>query len=172
VHASSEEALMMNTRLSGIVVGVDGTSAGQPAIQFAMREASRRGCGLEVVTTWNVAYDAALGARPADPRAQAGQAQEAAISAALIATSAPPVISRHVIEGHAGITLVSIARAADYLVVGTSNTDVVKRALLGSVSTYCIQHASCPVMVVPPAKPPARRTTEASSAAHIPQPVR
>jgi nucleotide-binding universal stress UspA family protein len=165
---------MMNTRLSGIVVGVDGTSASQPAIQFAMREASRRGCGLEVVTTWewNVAHDAALGARPAAPRAQAGQAQEAAISAALIATSAPPVISRHVIEGHAGITLVSIARAADYLVVGTSNTNVVKRALLGSVSTYCIQHASCPVMVVPQAKPPAGRTTEASSAPHIPQPVR
>jgi hypothetical protein len=42
-----------------------------------------------------------------------------------------------------------MARDADYLVVGSANKNAVKRALLGSVSHYCVRHAPCPVVVVP-----------------------
>jgi len=164
---------MANTRPSVIVVGVDGTSAGQAALAFAMREASLRGSALEVVTAWewNVPYDTAMCGQPADTRTRAEQAQEAAVSTALATTTAPPVISRHVIEGDAGIALVGIARTADYLVVGTANKNALKRALLGSVSHYCVRHATCPVMVVPQAQPVAGESPGAAMEDEVPQPV-
>jgi nucleotide-binding universal stress UspA family protein len=146
---------MASMRPSVLVVGVDGTSTGQAALMFAMREATLRGCALEVVTawTWDAAYHPPLGAQPAAVRERAEQAQEAAISAALANTTAPPVISRHVVQGEAGPALLEVARTADYLVVGTEHRNAVARALLGSVSRYCMRHATCPVVVVPEARP-------------------
>jgi nucleotide-binding universal stress UspA family protein len=37
---------------------------------------------------------------------------------------------------------------ADFLVVGSHGYGTVKRALLGSVSSYCAHHAKCPVMII------------------------
>lgn len=146
---------MTNNQPSVIVVGVDGTSAGQAALAFAMQEATLRRSALEVVTTWQWAnpYDPAYQQDPTKTREHAERAQDAAVSAALGATSAPPVISRHVIEGEAGPTLVRLARHADFLVVGSSHKGVLRRALLGSVSQHCVRHASCPVVVVPSVQP-------------------
>lgn len=45
----------------------------------------------------------------------------------------------------------------DLLIIGSRGLGQIKRALLGSVSDYCIRHASCPVLVVKP--PPAVKTT-------------
>lgn len=36
----------------------------------------------------------------------------------------------------------------DLLIIGSHGYGMVKRALLGSVSNYCVQHAKCPVLVV------------------------
>jgi nucleotide-binding universal stress UspA family protein len=147
---------MASIRPSVIVVGLDGTPAGRAALRFAMREAALRGSPLEVVTVWqwNAAYHSSLGEQPADVRGRAQESQEAAISTALAAVAtAPPVISRHVLEGEAGPALLDVAKAADYLVVGTEHKSAVTRAILGSVSQYCVRHATCPVMVVPSARP-------------------
>lgn len=146
---------MASIRPSVIVVGVDGTSTGQAALAFAMREAALRGSALEVVTTWqwNPSYHSTRGEQPADVRGRAQQAQDGAISATLAVTTAPPVISRHVLEGEPGPALLEVAKGADYLVVGTEPKGAVARAILGSVSRYCVRHATCPVMVVPSARP-------------------
>jgi nucleotide-binding universal stress UspA family protein len=155
---------MASMRPSVIVVGVDGKSTGQAALMFAMREATMRGSALEVVTawTWDAAYLPTLGVQPAAVRERAEQAQEVAISAALASTIAPPVISRHVVQGEAGPALLEVAKPADYLVVGTEHRSAVSRALLGSVSRYCMRHATCPVVVVPEGRPlaEARRATQ------------
>lgn len=145
---------MPNTRPGAVVVGVDGTSAGQAALTFAMREASRRGSELTIVTMWTwtvtaAGFDAGIAEELAETRNRAQRAQDAAITTALETITAPPVISRHVIEGDPGPALVSIARGADYLVVGSANKNAVTRVLLGSVSRYCVRHAHCPVVVVP-----------------------
>jgi nucleotide-binding universal stress UspA family protein len=146
---------MARNQPSVIVVGVDGTSAGQAALAFAMREAAVRGSALEVVTTWqwNVAYYPSLGEKPADVRSRAQDIQYAAISVALAHTAAPPVISRRVVEGEAGPVLIDVARDADYLVVGTEHKNAMSRVILGSVSLYCMRHAACPVVVVPAPRP-------------------
>nr|GEV35898.1 hypothetical protein [Tanacetum cinerariifolium] len=41
---------------------------------------------------------------------------------------------------------------ADLLVVGSRGLGQIKRALLGSVSDYCVHHAKCPVLIVRPPK--------------------
>ncbi|CAH8361935.1 unnamed protein product [Eruca vesicaria subsp. sativa] len=40
----------------------------------------------------------------------------------------------------------------DLLVVGSRGLGKIKRAFLGSVSDYCAQHASCPILIVRPPK--------------------
>lgn len=165
---------MPNTRPGVVVVGVDGTTVGQAALTFAMREASRRGSELTIVTmwTWTVTaawLDAGIAEEPAAIRNRAQRAQDAAITTALATMTAPPVISRRVIEGDPGPALVSMARGADYLVVGSANKNTVTRALLGWVSHYCVRHAPCPVVVVPQV---GNHVTERADDEHILAPVR
>jgi nucleotide-binding universal stress UspA family protein len=135
-----------------IVVGVDGSPASRAALEFALREADRRGSSVEVVTTWSWTepYEAmAGGATPEVARDAAERAQEQAIHSVMTGLTAIPVVSRLVLEGDPGQTLVRAARGASYLVVGHTHKGALKRALLGSVSEYCVRHASVPVMVVP-----------------------
>ena len=51
-------------------------------------------------------------------------------------------------EGWAGRELLAAAEGADLLVVGSRGHGAVMGLLLGSVSEYCVTHASCPVVVV------------------------
>jgi Universal stress protein family len=54
-------------------------------------------------------------------------------------------------QGHAGPVLVSVAgRAGDALVIGTGRRGAVSRLRRGMVSRYCLAHASCPVIAIPP----------------------
>jgi nucleotide-binding universal stress UspA family protein len=58
-----------------------------------------------------------------------------------------PVIA----QGTPGWTLVSAAsRADDVLVIGTGRQGRVRRLWHGTVSRYCVAHASCPVVAIPP----------------------
>jgi len=54
-------------------------------------------------------------------------------------------------EGDAGEVLVRLAEDNEFelLVVGTQEHVGFRRAVLGSVSHYCLSHARCPVVAVP-----------------------
>jgi nucleotide-binding universal stress UspA family protein len=135
-----------------IVVGVDGTPASQGALVFALREGSRRGGAVEVVTAWAFARpyeDMATAQSIEQTRAQAERTQDEMVTAALRRVDVPPVVSRSVVQGAAGPVLLEAGREADYLVVGSAHKGAAARLLLGSVSQYCVRHAPIPVMVVP-----------------------
>jgi nucleotide-binding universal stress UspA family protein len=57
-------------------------------------------------------------------------------------------ISSVVREEWAGRALLAAAEGADLLVVGSRGHGAVIGLLLGSVSEYCVTHATCPVVVV------------------------
>ncbi len=57
-------------------------------------------------------------------------------------------VSAVVTEGDAAKVLVTAAKDADLLVVGTRGHGEIVGILLGSVSEYCTTHARCPVVVV------------------------
>ena len=53
-----------------------------------------------------------------------------------------------VAESPAGPALIDNAHDAELIVVGRRGRGAVKSMVLGSVSTYVLQHSTCPVLVV------------------------
>lgn len=138
--------------MSVIVVGVDGTPASKTALEFALREGTARGSAVEVVTAWNwvsVGEHLVGLETPTDVRERAQSQQDRTVAEVLDLVSDPPIVSRQIVEGDPARALLRAARTADYLVVGSAHKGVVRRALLGSVSAYCVRHATCPVVVIP-----------------------
>ena len=133
-----------------IVVGVDETPASKAALMVAMREGSRRGGVIEVVTVWDSPPAAmSVPTSPEAARYSAQSIQDAAVAEALHDLAKPPLLSRQVVQGNPAEVLVKVARGADCLVVGTGRKGTLRRALLGSVSEFCVRRARCPVVVVP-----------------------
>ena len=58
-------------------------------------------------------------------------------------------ITTETVDGRATAVLVKHVKENDLLVVGSRGHGAVTGALLGSVSTHCVHHAPCPVVVVP-----------------------
>jgi nucleotide-binding universal stress UspA family protein len=133
-----------------IVVGVDDTEAARAALSFAMREAAKRGSSLDVVTAWT--------ARSLIDRAYAQDIQDLAVAGALRGLDGSPTLSRQVVEGDPATVLLSMARTADYLVVGAGRGEFKESGDLGSVTEQCVRAAGCPVLVVP--RPTPAATTE------------
>lgn len=65
--------------------------------------------------------------------------------------AAPASITVRVVSGSAVEELVNAARDADMLVVGSRGAGGFSRLVMGSVSSLVAQHATCPVVVIPPA---------------------
>ncbi len=139
-----------------IVVGVDDTDAARAALSFAMREASRRGSTLDVVTAWTpwTLVD----------RAYAQDVQDLAVAEALRGFEGSPTVSRLVIEGDAATVLLAMARTADYLVIGAGRGIFDASGQLGSVTEQCVRAAGCPVLVVP--RPTCEALSEPTSEPH------
>ncbi|HET9142283.1 universal stress protein [Actinophytocola sp.] len=127
-----------------IVVGVDGSAVAEAALRWATDEAARRGSPLKVVTIATrprLAYT--VPAQPDWVERAAGQARKAA-------AANPTVHIRQLrVAGTPGRALIDAADGAAMLVVGSRGAGPIARALLGSVGTYCANHARCPVVIVP-----------------------
>ena len=60
----------------------------------------------------------------------------------------PPNIVPRVVRGHPRDSLIEASRHADIIVVGRPGQGGFGGLLLGSVSSACVAHAHCPVLVV------------------------
>ncbi|GAA3309167.1 universal stress protein [Streptomyces cinereospinus] len=61
----------------------------------------------------------------------------------------PARLKEHLVEGDPSEALIQASEGAELLVVGRRGRGGFARAMLGSVSQRCAQHATCPVVVVP-----------------------
>jgi nucleotide-binding universal stress UspA family protein len=126
-----------------IVVGVDGSDAAQAALHWAAGEARLRRAALVAVHAWS---------NPVSPYERDDGAQEDAqkvLDDAIDGFAPEGVELRRVLaKGRPAVVLVDEAKGADLLVVGTRGHGPVGAAM-GSVSTRCLRHAVCPVVVVP-----------------------
>jgi nucleotide-binding universal stress UspA family protein len=62
-----------------------------------------------------------------------------------------PLVEPHVEHGPAGWVLVNLAcRPGDVLIVGAGRRGALTRMAFSKVSRYCLAHAQCPVLAIPP----------------------
>ncbi|CCH32900.1 universal stress protein [Actinosynnema sp. NPDC047251] len=139
-----------------IVVGVDGSAAGQDALRWAVDEGLRRGCAVEAVLAWHVDYGIVIGPMSATvaaslDRERVREAHQAVLDEAVAGAEGDvrPVLA----EGDPRDVLAKASEHASLLVVGSRGAGPVREALLGSVSSFCVHHAACPVVVVRLPKP-------------------
>ena len=138
-----------------VVVGFDGSSTSQAALDWALAEAPRHGSDLDVVTAWRYpaqwaeGYNEKWADDEAALAARARRCAEDAVRRRVDGAAVPTWVHVHAVRGSAGQILVERSVDADLLVVGRRGRGQLASALLGSVSSACVHHAACPVVVVP-----------------------
>jgi nucleotide-binding universal stress UspA family protein len=142
--------------MPGIVVGVDGSGPSQRALEWAMREAAIRHAPLSVLTVHPaiVGYFGGVVSTPQDLEltGQTKAAVQAETDKALAGLSGPHPESVTVRAVHRIPVeeLVNASKEADMVVLGSRGVGGFTRLMLGSTAGQVVQHAHCPVLIVPP----------------------
>ncbi len=140
-----------------IVVGVSGSAGSLQALRYAAELARADGAVLAPVLAWTPP-----GGDMADRHYPSRELRRVWIQAASdrlwraieLAFGGPPAdiaFSPEVIRGDAGHVLTeAAAQPGDVLVIGAGRHGTLRRLLACHVSRYCLGHACCPVVAVPP----------------------
>jgi nucleotide-binding universal stress UspA family protein len=151
--------------MSTIVTGVDGSAPSVEALRWAVQEARSHGATLMAVyaydytPSWSVYAYAESGVAVPPPEQieeteeQAEQRAQALLEGVLAEVCGDArdvdIAARAVPHRRPAAALLEAAAGADLLVVGSRGRGGFVGLLLGSVSQQVIQHAPCPVVVVP-----------------------
>jgi nucleotide-binding universal stress UspA family protein len=137
-----------------VLVATDGSPTAEEALETAIELAKLLETELIVVTAWDIPYPI-VGFAPMVVNAELAKpceddARKAAFDAAARAEEAGVEARAVVLRG---FPIEEICGAAEkfaprFLVIGSHGWGPVKRALLGSVSSGVLHHATCPVLVV------------------------
>jgi nucleotide-binding universal stress UspA family protein len=140
-------------RVDRILVGIDGT-ASRDALCWAVDEAVVRHGSVTAISAWHVPYHSVDPfAMPLfDPEAFEGFARVEMddVIDSVDASQLSRPIERVVVSGGAAATILEAAQTADMVVLGSRGRGGFGALLLGSVGQQVAQHASCPVVIVPP----------------------
>lgn len=134
-----------------VVAGYDGSPESATAVRWAAGSARRLGRPLQVVHVWGLAGQLDTPPlRAASAYVRAG-AQEVADEGAQVAREAEPDVDVTAVldDGPPAQALVERAAGAVLVVLGRHGSGRLSGVLLGSVTLGTVQHAPCPVVVVP-----------------------
>ncbi|MEO7573024.1 MAG: universal stress protein [Acidimicrobiales bacterium] len=150
----SDGAARSEGLMERIVVGIDGSQTARRALRWAIKEARVRGASLEVVHSWHVPYVggypyAGAAFDPAPFEAAARQTLDVAVDGEDTSGLAEPA-QRLLVMGSAAQAILESAKGADLVVMGSRGLGGFKGLLLGSATHQVAQHATCPVVIVPP----------------------
>ncbi|EMY34396.1 UspA domain-containing protein [Arthrobacter crystallopoietes BAB-32] len=139
----------MGSASGRIVVGVDGSAGSVAALRMAARLAPAFETGIHAVVCWHFPriYE---GYVPPDFEAFEASAKkklEAALEQAF-GDEPPADLTTELVRGPAPEMLVEAGAEAVMLVVGRRGHGGLRGMHLGSVSTACVSHAACPVLVL------------------------
>jgi len=143
--------------VSHVIGGVSGSPRSLPALRYAAELARGHGAALILLHAWvppgGEIADRQCASRylrevwEHDARERLWEAANTALGGASLDMPLEPLVVR----GEAGRVLVHAAsRAGDLLVIGTGRRGTAGRLTGGKVSRYCLAHARCPVVAVPP----------------------
>jgi len=140
-----------------VVVGVSGSLGSLQALRLAADEARARSATLVAVIAWvPPGGDFAERSHPSPHLRQiwrdaAKQRLADAFDAGLGGLPDDVTVLARIERGDPGPVLVDVAGSADdLLVIGTGRRSPIGRALHRSIGRYCLAHAACPVLAVPP----------------------
>ena len=132
-----------------IVVGVDGSATAERALEWAVDEARLRHFRLRVVQAIDPVLSGMSSPFGAAEALAAEEDAARAILADLVRRNCAGIEVTAVTRvGRPGGVLVDEARSAALLVVGSRGRGAVRRAMLGSTSTFCAHHSVRPVVIV------------------------
>jgi len=145
-----------------LIVGTSGSPGSLNALRYAEGLARAHGAVLIPVLAWDTpGGDYAVRARPSGQllrewQVLARQRLRDALIAVWGEVPCDPLVEPHVERGPAGWVLVNLAcRPGDVLIVGAGRRGALARMVFSKVSRYCLAHAQCPVLAIPP--PPLAR---------------
>lgn len=147
---------LTNAGQDAVVVAIDESDSGRAALAWAATYARKIGADLHAVhvrpyefgapLVWAPSMVAAAPPEYVDPEVELLQAR---IHTLFQSVEPEPTWAISMLTGAAGEQLVHYARNAHVLVTGTREHQGLGRLLVGSVSHYCLNHARCPIVVVP-----------------------
>ena len=142
-----------------VVVGVSGSAGSLQALRYATELARNDNAVLTPVLAWTPPGGDLADRRSPCPPLRAIWKQAAwdrLWEAVEMAIGGPPAglgFTPAVIRGDAGAVLTDVAaRPSDVLVIGAGRHGALRRLLSCRVSRYCLAHAACPVIAVPPSQ--------------------
>jgi len=134
-----------------IIVGTDGTDSSLAAVEWAAREAQRRGLPLRIVYAYDWDWHESrvdIGTEYVDVARQLADAVAAFAYDRAREVAPNANISTDTLVGHAVARLLEVTRGAELLVLGSRGRGGFTSLLLGSVSQRMSVHAPCPVVIV------------------------
>lgn len=140
--------------MSGIYVGIDGSSHSQLALEWAMREAVIRREPLTVIAVHEVPTSGWGGMivypQDSELREESRKAAQEAVdkAAAQLGGAAPSSVTVQASIGLPAAELIELSKEADLLVIGSRGAGGFTRLIVGSTSAQVSQHARCPVVIV------------------------
>jgi len=142
--------------MPGIIVGVDGSGHSQRALEWAMKEAAIRHMPLSILTVHPaiVGYYGGVvtGAQDLELTEQAEVAVKAEADKVLAGLTGPhpESVTVRAVHGFPVEELVNASKEADMIVLGSRGVGGFTRLMLGSTAGQVVEHAHCPVTIVPP----------------------
>lgn len=132
-----------------ITVGVDGSATSIEALRWAGDHARLIEGEIHAVLAWEIPFTIFVVplAVESDYAGEARTALEKAVAEVFGDQPDVPVILR-VVEGRTAQVLMNEAAHADLLVIGSHGRGELPGMHLGSVASYCVHHAPCPVVVM------------------------
>lgn len=142
-----------------VLVGVDGSEAGNYALDWAVEEAVRLGWSLHLVCAYTIPVTAGIAGEITTPLIDdesvraAAEATCADAARRVAAHPQAPPVRTDVVYGDAAGVLVDASESAGLAVIGKRGRGGFARRLLGGVSSALPAHAACPTVVVPLPRP-------------------
>lgn len=134
-----------------ILVGVDGSPSSNAAVEWAARDAALHNLPLTLVHVLAPPVVMTFPETPMPPgytEWQHEQGERHLREAVKIAESQDARVDAQIVVGSTVPMLVDCSREAARLVVGSRGHGLLRRSLLGSVSSSLVRHAHCPVAVI------------------------
>ncbi|MFE6104893.1 universal stress protein [Streptomyces laurentii] len=171
-HEARIATLDGSSRAGRVLLGLHPEETGDEVVEFAFRAARQRGVPLQVVTSYPVPPNPVLLLAPPSPKFDVPPTSPDETPELVEETRQRqaerllPFSQRHpevevqpvVTPVDAAGRLVDDSQEAGLVVVGRHRRHRVAKLLVGSVANAVLQHAACPVAIVPP--PPAASPTD------------